>query len=177
VHRPDGATIADRLLFALAALAAELKRELISEYTVDGLRTAAAAGQHPWRPPARRRLSALHRHQGLIVIRQLTSDGKRCRYGGACATAWDRLHPRLTRRAAWLDYDGDLPVMQGTLIRLVVDHLPGDGDPKPVWLWSSRVGASPSHVDRLWQTFLRRFDLEHTFDLQAYPRLDRAEAA
>jgi hypothetical protein len=49
------------------------------------------------------------------------------------------------------------------LIRLVVDHLPGDGDPKPLWLWSSRVGATPSHVDRLWQTFLRRFDLEHTF--------------
>lgn len=85
------------------------------------------------------------------------------RYGTASATGWDRLHPRLTRRAAWLDYDGDLPVLQGTLIRLVVDHLPGDGDPKPLWLWSSRVGASPSHLDRMWQTFLRRFDLEHTF--------------
>jgi hypothetical protein len=33
--------------------------------------------------------------------------------------------------------------LEGTLIRLVVDHLPGDGDPKPLWLWSSRVGASP----------------------------------
>jgi hypothetical protein len=85
------------------------------------------------------------------------------RYGTASATAWDRLHPRLTRRAAWLEYDGDLPVLEGTLIRLVVDHLPGDGDPKPLWLWSSSVGANPSHVDRLWQTFLRRFDLEHTF--------------
>jgi hypothetical protein len=93
-----------------------------------------------------------------VVTRTDTS-----RYGGVCATAWDRLHPRLTRRAAWLEYDGDLPVLQGTLIRLVVDHLPGDGDPKPVWLWSSRVGASPSQVDRLWRTFLRRFDLEHTF--------------
>jgi hypothetical protein len=85
------------------------------------------------------------------------------RYGGARATAWDRLHPRLTRRAAWLEHDGDLPVLEGTLIRLVVDRLPGDGDPKPLWLWSSRVGASPTHVDRLWQTFLRWFDLEHTF--------------
>ena len=85
------------------------------------------------------------------------------RYGTASARAWDRLHPRLTRRAAWLDYDGDLPILEGTLIRLAVDHLPGDRDPKPVWLWSSRVGANPSHVDRLWQTFLRRFDLEHTF--------------
>jgi hypothetical protein len=65
-----------------------------------------------------------------VVTRTDTS-----RYGAACATAWDRLHPRLTRRAAWLDYDRDLPVLQGTLIRLVVDHLPGDGDPKRVWLW------------------------------------------
>src|SRR5688572_23717787 len=40
-----------------------------------------------------------------VVTRTDTS-----RYGGACATAWDRLHPRLTRRAAWLEYDGDLPV-------------------------------------------------------------------
>jgi hypothetical protein len=87
------------------------------------------------------------------------------RYGTAVAQAWDRLHPRLTHRAAWLDHDGDLPVLEGTLIRLQVGRLPGDRDPKPVWLWSSRTGAAPSHMDRLWQTFLRRFDLEHTFRL------------
>ncbi|CAM5575873.1 hypothetical protein SPURM210S_07603 [Streptomyces purpurascens] len=85
------------------------------------------------------------------------------RYGMASTNGWDRLHPRLTRRAAWLDYDGDLPVWEGTLIRLVVDHLPSDSDPKPLWLWSSRVGASSSRVDRLWQMFLCRFDLDHTF--------------
>ena len=87
------------------------------------------------------------------------------RYGTALARAWDRLHPRLTHRSAWLDHDGDLPVIEGTLIRLQVDHLPGDRDPKPVWLWSSRTGATPGEVDRLWQAFLRRFDLEHTFRL------------
>jgi hypothetical protein len=87
------------------------------------------------------------------------------RYGSAAALAWHRLHPRLTRRAAWLEHEGDLPVLEGTLIRLTVDHLPGDGDPKPLWLWSSRTDAPPSHVDQLWQTFLRRFDLEHTFRL------------
>ena len=84
------------------------------------------------------------------------------RYGMASATGWDRLHPRLTRRAAWLDYDGDLPVLEGTLIRLVVDHLPSDSDPRPLWLWSSRVGASSAYVDRLWQMFLCRFGLEHS---------------
>jgi hypothetical protein len=85
------------------------------------------------------------------------------RYGMAAAAAWDRVHPRLTHRAAWLDHDGDLPVLEGTLIRLQVDHLPGDRDPKPVWLWFSGTGTAPADVDRCWQSFLRRFDLEHTF--------------
>jgi hypothetical protein len=85
------------------------------------------------------------------------------RYGTAVARAWDRLHPRLTHRSAWIGHDGPLPVIEGTLIRLQVDHLPGDRDPKPVWLWCSLTGAPPAGVDRLWQAFLRRFDLEHTF--------------
>jgi len=86
-------------------------------------------------------------------------------YGTVEALAWDRLHPRLTHRGSWLDHEGELPIVEGTLIRLQVEHLPGDRDPKPVWLWSSATGASPAHVDRLWQAFLRRFDIEHTFRL------------
>jgi hypothetical protein len=34
-----------------------------------------------------------------------------------------------------------------------------------VWLWFSRTSAAAGDVDRLWQAFLRRFDLEHTFRL------------
>ena len=82
------------------------------------------------------------------------------RYGTAVAAAWDRLHPRLTHRAAWLGHDGELPIIDGTLIRLQVDYLPGDRNPKPVWLWCSRTGATADDVDRCWQAFLRRFDLE-----------------
>src|SRR5712692_7760356 len=96
---------------------------------------------------------------------QITTSTVTSRYGMAVAQARDRVHPRLTHRSAWLDHDGDLPVIEGTLIRLRVGHLPGDRDPKPVWLWSSRTGAVPDEVDRLWQAFLRRFDLEHTFRL------------
>ncbi len=96
----------------------------------------------------------------------MTTITQTTRYGTAVAWAWDRLHPRLTHRAAWEDHsDGELPIIEGTLIRLKVDHLPGDRDPKPVWLWFSRTGAAPADVDRLWQAFLRRFDLEHTFRL------------
>jgi len=96
---------------------------------------------------------------------RITTSTDTTRYGTAVATAWDRLHPRLTHRAAWLDHDGELPIIDGTLIRLQVEHPPGDRDPKPVWLWSSRTGATSTDLDRLWQAFLRRFDLEHTFRL------------
>ena len=79
----------------------------------------------------------------------VTTTTETTRYGTAAAQAWDRLHPRLTHRSAWLDHDGPLPVIEGTLIRLQVDHLPGDRDPKPVWLWCSATGAPPADVDRL----------------------------
>src|SRR3954452_1458006 len=94
-----------------------------------------------------------------------TTTTQSTRYGAATASSWDRLHPRLTHRGCWLDHDGALPVIEGTLIRLRVDHLPGDRDPKPVWLWSSATGATAADMDRCWQSFLRRFDLEHTFRL------------
>ena len=85
------------------------------------------------------------------------------RYGGAHAQSWDRLHPRLTRTGAWTGHDGPLPIMEGTVIRLQVDRLPGTGTPKPLWLWHSATATTAEGMDRLWQMFLRRFDLEHTF--------------
>ncbi|MEV0668486.1 NF041680 family putative transposase [Spirillospora sp. NPDC050365] len=84
-------------------------------------------------------------------------------YGKAQTQAWDRVHPRLTHRSSWLDHDGELPLVEGTLIRLKVEHLSKDRDAPPVWLWSSKIGATADDVDRFWQAFLRRFDLEHTF--------------
>jgi hypothetical protein len=65
--------------------------------------------------------------------------------------SWDvrsgRIHPRLTTRSAWIDYEGELPIIEGTLIRLQVDHLPGGGDPLPVWLWSSTTGMTSEDAD------------------------------
>ncbi len=42
------------------------------------------------------------------------------RYGTARACAWNRLHPRLTHRAAWESHDGPLPIIEGSIIRLQV---------------------------------------------------------
>jgi hypothetical protein len=82
------------------------------------------------------------------------------RYGTAVAMAWGRLHQQLQRRAAWRDHEGELPAVEGTLVRLQVDYLPGCRDADPVWLWSSRAGTREDEVNRTWQAFPRRFDIE-----------------
>ncbi|MCJ0907228.1 transposase [Rhodococcus sp. ARC_M6] len=69
------------------------------------------------------------------------------------------------------------------MIRLEVDHLPGDRHPTPVWLWCSDPDVGADEIDRLWQMFLRRFDIEHTFRFfkqtlgWTAPRLRSPEAA
>ena len=93
----------------------------------------------------------------------VTTTSETSRYGTAAARAWHRMHPRLKARGAWERHQGKLPVIEGTLIQLTVDHLPHDRAPKPVWLWTSRPAADPGEVDCCWQAFLRRFDIEHTF--------------
>ena len=151
----------------LAWLLADLPAELLGRLRSDRVMQLPAP---PRRPGTRGRG---RKHGGELALAdpatwpapQVTTSTLTTRYGMAAAAAWDRVHPRLTHRAAWLDHDGPLPVIDGTLIRLQVDYLPGDRDPKPVWLWFSRAGAAPGEVDRLWQAFLRRFDLEHTFRL------------
>jgi DNA invertase Pin-like site-specific DNA recombinase len=51
-HRPNGQTIADKMLFLVAAMAAEMERDLIQERTLDGLAAARAAGRTGGRPAA-----------------------------------------------------------------------------------------------------------------------------
>lgn len=96
----------------------------------------------------------------------MAADGEQrptCRYGAATARSWDRMHPRLTHRAAWADHPGQLPVIKGSLVLLEVQALPSRRAPKPLWLWSSATGLDPEQVDQVWWACLRRFDIEHTF--------------
>jgi hypothetical protein len=84
------------------------------------------------------------------------------RYGTATTQAWDRLHPRLTRRSAWItDQNAELPVLHGLLIRLSVERLPGGRDPDPVWLGPHAPGptaatstsyGAPTCADSTWST-------------------------
>jgi hypothetical protein len=84
------------------------------------------------------------------------------RYGKVTVRAWGGLHQRLTRTGRWAGYpvDQELPIVSGTVIQVVVEHLPdGRKAPKDLWLW--HAGPVPAHVDLLWKAYLRRFDQEH----------------
>lgn len=152
-----------RLAFVLADLPVEVLGRIRSDRVLRLPKPPRLPGANG-RPPKHGPELALNKPASWPAP-QHTTITDTTRYGTATATSWDRLHPRLTHRTSWIDHTGDLPVIEGTLIRLQVDHLPGDRAPKPVWLWSSAVAATAADIDRAWQSFLRRFDLEHTFRL------------
>ena len=153
-----------RLAWLLADLPVEIMGRLRSDrvmYFPAPPRPARPAGTSG-RPPRHGAALKLSDPQTWPVP-VVTTSTQTTRYGTAQAMAWGRLHQQLASRGSWEDHDGPLPVIEGTLIRLAVDHLPGNRSPEPLWLWSSRAGTSGAEVDRTWQAFLRRFDLEHTF--------------
>src|SRR4051794_2098290 len=69
------------------------------------------------------------------------------RYGKGGALVRDRLPPPIQARGPWHDRCRGPPPAPGTLIRRKVEHLPGDRDAKPVWLWSSRTSVTGTDVD------------------------------
>ena len=52
LHRLDGITVADNMLFMVAAMAAQMERDLIRKRTLDGLRATQAQGRRSGRPAA-----------------------------------------------------------------------------------------------------------------------------
>ncbi|GAB3660234.1 hypothetical protein GCM10028833_39440 [Glycomyces tarimensis] len=85
------------------------------------------------------------------------------RYGKFQPQAWERLHPWLKQRSAWIDHDQTLPIIEGTVVRIQSERLPHTGTPEPVWLWTDAAGLTEDDLDSLWLAWLRRFDIEQTF--------------
>ena len=65
----------------------------------------------------------------------------------------------------WIELTGELPMIEGTLIRLQVDRLPGDGDALRSGYGPPRPAPARTMSTSWWQAYLRRFDLEHPFRL------------
>jgi hypothetical protein len=90
-------------------------------------------------------------------------DGERTGRGPVAVAAWPRLHQELHRNVSGF---GDwprgraFPVIEGTVIRV---SAPGRAAMEPMWLWAGVPDPGPALLRGLWQAYLRRFDLEHTF--------------
>ncbi len=84
------------------------------------------------------------------------------RYGNITIDAWSQLHPRLGHRGHWTDHE-TLPIVEGTIIRVEVEHLPKPTSrtKKTLWLWWS--GPGQPDLELCARAYLRRFDIEHSF--------------
>ena len=84
-------------------------------------------------------------------------------YGTVRVDAWRQVHPLIHGDRGWFaGWDGELPVLRGTVLRVTVGHLPdGRTPPKTMWLW--HAGPGPLSPDELWRAYLARFDEEHAF--------------
>src|SRR5436190_1055088 len=85
------------------------------------------------------------------------------RYGTVRVGAWREVHPLIHGdRGYFAGWDGELPVLRGTVLRVTVEHLPDGRAPhKTMWLW--HAGPAPLSLDELWRAYLARFDEEHAF--------------
>jgi hypothetical protein len=84
------------------------------------------------------------------------------RYGNVTVTAWHGLHPKLSGRGRWSTH-ATPPIVKGSVIRVEVQRLPKPSarTNKTLWLFWSGPGAPDLQL--CWRSYLRRFDIEHTF--------------
>src|SRR5712671_6746905 len=85
-------------------------------------------------------------------------------YGTVRADAWYPVHPLIHGDRGWFkdNWHGELPILRGTLLRVIVERLPDGRKPhKTMWLW--HAGPAPLSLDELWRAYLARFDEEHTY--------------
>ena len=151
----------------LAWLLRDLPAVLVARVRSDRVYCRAA-------PPKARGVSGRHARHGAPVrcADPATQGGASAqheglaRHGPVRATAWTRVHPEVHRHTAgfgdWPE-DRELPLIEGTLIRLSAAPGPGWPAGEAMWLWASTPLPDDAGIRVLWQAYLRRFDIEHTF--------------
>jgi hypothetical protein len=86
-------------------------------------------------------------------------------YGSVRVRAWAKMHPKVHNHAG-RGSRGPLPIVVGTLVLVEVERLPrGERrrEPRVLWLWWHGPEGTAPDLDLIWRSYVRRFDLEHTF--------------
>ena len=86
-------------------------------------------------------------------------------HGRVRVRAWSNLHPKV-RNHEGKGSRGLLPIGVGTLVLVEVERLPrGERrrEPRVLWLWWYGPEGMAPELDLIWRSYVRRFDLEHTF--------------
>lgn len=86
-------------------------------------------------------------------------------YGTVRVRAWAKMHPKV-RNHEGRGTRRPLPIVVGTLVLVEVERLPrGERrrEPRLLWLWWHGSEGTEPDLDLLWRSYVRRFDLEHTF--------------
>ena len=86
-------------------------------------------------------------------------------YGSVRVRAWAELHPKVQNHEG-RGSRGPLPIVVGTLVLVEVERLPrGESrrEPRVLWLWWHGPEGTAPDLDLIWRSYVRRFDLEHTF--------------
>jgi hypothetical protein len=86
-------------------------------------------------------------------------------YGSVRVRAWAGMHPKVHNHAG-RGTRGPLPIVVGTLVLVEVERLPrGERrrEPRVLWLWWHGPQGTAPDLDLIWRSYVRRFDLEHTF--------------
>jgi hypothetical protein len=86
-------------------------------------------------------------------------------YGAVRVRAWAKMHPKVQNHEG-RGTRGPLPIVVGTLVLVEVERLPRAErrrEPRVLWLWWHGPEGTRPDLDLLWRSYVRRFDLEHTF--------------
>ena len=119
-----------RLAWLLADLPVILVGRLRTDrvfYAPAGTRRGPTKGRQP-------------RHGAKLVLRdRSTHPAPACstehvleRYGRTRAVAFARMHPKIDSRGGFRNHQGPLPLVEGTVIGVDIERLPGNHDPKPL---------------------------------------------
>jgi hypothetical protein len=79
--------------------------------------------------------------------------------------AFSKMHPKVCAHRG-RGSRGPLPIVVGTLVLVEVERLPrGERRRKPrvLWLWWHGPEGTTPDLELIWRSYVRRFDLEHTF--------------